>query len=157
MLSIHYGIRSSLAYSATTMTQTQLSEHARSMVTKISPEKDVSLVTTYIPRALASLVPKPILYYNYNVGECGDLIFGVSLADYATSRGLGEAEIPKIVRICIQEVDERGLESEGIYRVSDFLCYSSSPILNIRLCTGVGTSFCRPRRAHCALVAVDSR
>ncbi|KAH0838640.1 hypothetical protein J3R83DRAFT_6965 [Lanmaoa asiatica] len=103
---------------ATTMTQTQLSEHARSMVTKISPEKDVSLVTTHIPRALASLIPKSIFYYNYNVGECSDLIFGVSLVDYATSRGLGETEMPKIVRICIQEVDERGLESEGIYRVS---------------------------------------
>ncbi|KAF8557363.1 RhoGAP-domain-containing protein [Imleria badia] len=103
---------------ATTTTQTQLSEHARSMVTKISSEKDVSLVTTHIPRALTSLIPKPVLYYNYNVGECNDLIFGVTLVDYATSRGLGEIEIPKIVRICIQEIDERGLESEGIYRVS---------------------------------------
>lgn len=87
------------------------------MVAKVSPEKDVYLVTTHIPRALASLIPKPILYYNYTVGECSDLIFGVSLVDYATSRGLGETEIPKIIRICIQEVDERGLESEGIYRV----------------------------------------
>ncbi|KAG8220143.1 hypothetical protein J3R82DRAFT_1169 [Butyriboletus roseoflavus] len=103
---------------ATTTTETQLSDHARSMVTRISPEKDVSLVTTHIPRALASLIPKPIFYYNYNIGECSDLIFGVSLVDYATSRGLGETEIPKIVRICIQEIDERGLESEGIYRVS---------------------------------------
>ena len=99
------------------MTQTQLSEHGRSIVTKISPEKDVSLVTAHIPRALTSLIPKPILYYNYNVGECSDLFFGVSLVDYATSRALGETEIPKIVRICIQEIDERGLESEGIYRV----------------------------------------
>ncbi|KAG9314701.1 hypothetical protein JVU11DRAFT_5510 [Chiua virens] len=103
---------------ATTMTQTQLSEHARSVVAKISPEKDVSLVTAHIPRALASLIPKPIFYYNYNVGECSDLIFGVSLVDYATSRGPGEIDIPKIVKICIQEVDERGLEAEGIYRVS---------------------------------------
>ncbi|KAH7883937.1 hypothetical protein F5I97DRAFT_1930151 [Phlebopus sp. FC_14] len=103
---------------ATTITQTQLSGHAKSMIDKISPEKDVSLITTHIPRSLASLIPKQILYYNYNVGECNDLIFGVSLVDYATSRGLTETEIPKIVRICIQEVDERGLESEGIYRVS---------------------------------------
>lgn len=115
------------------MTQTQLSEHARSMVTKISPEKDVSLVTTHIPRALASLVPKPVCYYNYNVGECSDLIFGVSLVDYATSRGLGETEIPKIVRICIQEIDERGLESEGIYRVRFFFSSSSIPILDPKL------------------------
>ena len=26
--------------------------------------------------------------------------------------------MPKIVRICIEEIDKRGLESEGIYRVS---------------------------------------
>ncbi|KIJ68806.1 hypothetical protein HYDPIDRAFT_107059 [Hydnomerulius pinastri MD-312] len=103
---------------ATTMTQTQLSEHARSMVEKISPEKDESLISAHIPRSLASLTPKPILYYNYNVGECSDLIFGVSLVDYATTRGLAETEVPKIVQICIQEVDERGLEAEGIYRVS---------------------------------------
>ncbi|KIJ21430.1 hypothetical protein PAXINDRAFT_164934 [Paxillus involutus ATCC 200175] len=103
---------------ATTMTQTQLSEHARSVVTKISPDKDVSLITTHISRSLTFLLPKPVLYYNYNVGECSDLIFGVSLVDYATSRGLGEMEIPKIVRICVQEIDERGLEAEGIYRVS---------------------------------------
>ncbi|KAG2370245.1 hypothetical protein BDR07DRAFT_1386850 [Suillus spraguei] len=96
---------------ATTTTQTQLSSHGRSVVDKISPEKDVSLVTTFIP-------PKPILYYNYNVGECNDLIFGFSLVDYATAQGLGEGDVPKILRICVEEVDQRGLDAEGIYRVS---------------------------------------
>ncbi|KAG1828658.1 hypothetical protein EV424DRAFT_1591631 [Suillus variegatus] len=103
---------------ATTTTQTQLSSHGRSVVDKISPEKDVSLVTTFIPRSLASAIAKPILYYNYNVGECNDLIFGFSLVDYATAQGLGEYDIPKIVRICVEEVDQRGLDAEGIYRVS---------------------------------------
>lgn len=42
--------------------------------------------------------------------------------DYATARGLGEGDVPKIVRICVQEVDQRGLDAEGIYRVS-FLAY----------------------------------
>lgn len=46
--------------------------------------------------------------------------------DYATARGLGGGGTggtvgpeytPKIVRICVQEVDQRGLGSEGIYRV----------------------------------------
>jgi hypothetical protein len=108
-------------HSATTTTQTQLSSHARSVVDKISPEKDVSLVTTHFPRSLASAIAKPILYYNYNVGECYDLIFGFSLVDYATARGLGEGDVPKIVRICIQEVDHRGLDAEGIYRVSSLV------------------------------------
>lgn len=99
------------------MTQTQLSEHARSVIRKISPEKDLSLATNQIPRSLVSLVPKPILYYNYNVGECNDLIFGVSLVDYATSRGLSETEIPRIVQLCVEEIDRKGLDAEGIYRV----------------------------------------
>ena len=46
------------------------------------------------------------------------MIFGFSLQDYATARDLPEGEIPKIVRICIEEVDRRGLDVEGIYRVS---------------------------------------
>ena len=52
------------------------------------------------------------------MGECNDLIFGFSLVDYATANGLPEGSIPKIVRICIEEIDKRGLETEGIYRVS---------------------------------------
>jgi len=45
------------------------------------------------------------------------LIFGVSLADYATARGI-ENDVPKVLRICIDELDKRGLDAEGIYRVS---------------------------------------
>lgn len=75
-------------------------------------------VHAYIAQSLASSIPTPILYHNYHVGECKDLIFGFSLQDYATSRDLPEGEIPKIVRICIEEVDRRGLDAEGIYRVS---------------------------------------
>jgi hypothetical protein len=58
-----------------------------------------------------------VLYYNFAVGECADLVWGVSLLDYATARALPEGEVPKIVRICLREVDARGLEAEGIYRV----------------------------------------
>ena len=46
------------------------------------------------------------------------MIFGFSLQDYATARDLPEGEIPKIVKICIEEADKRGLDAEGIYRVS---------------------------------------
>lgn len=101
---------------ATTTTQTQLSAHVRQVVDRISPTKDTQVLTQSIPRSLASAIPKPILYWNYSVGECNDLIFGVSLVDYATARGISEA--PKIIKICTREIDARGLESEGIYRVS---------------------------------------
>jgi len=126
-----------LQISATTTTQTQLSEHARKAVDKISPEKDVSNLSSSIPRSLASAIPKPILYHNYSVGECADLIFGVSLVDYATARCLADGEIPKIVQICIREVDLRGLECEGIYRVGPVCIFrSASPSLS----TGVGST-----------------
>ena len=105
-------------FSATTTTLTQLAGHARAAVTGISPQKDTSKFASYIQRSLALSVPKPLLYYNHNVGDCNDLIFGVSLVDYATARALVDGEMPKIVRLCIKEIDQRGLESEGIYRVS---------------------------------------
>ncbi|KAF7339971.1 Rho GTPase-activating protein 27 [Mycena venus] len=103
---------------ATCTTQAQLSTHARSVVDKISPEIDITKLQAYIPRSLASAIPDRVLYENGHVGECNDLIFGFSLLDYAMAHNLQEGEAPKIVRICIKEIDERGLESEGIYRVS---------------------------------------
>ncbi|KAI8983411.1 hypothetical protein BD414DRAFT_81407 [Trametes punicea] len=103
---------------AAAATQSQLCEHGRRMVEKIVPQRDSATIAESIPRMLAAATPKPVYYYNYNVGECKDLIFGVSLVDYATARGLAEGEIPKIVRICIQDIEQRGLDAEGIYRVS---------------------------------------
>lgn len=114
--------------SATSSTQTQLSSHIHSFLDRISPEKDVAKLKSNIPTSLASAIPDPILYEHGLVGECNDLIFGFSLVDYATANSLPEGSIPKIVRICIEEIDKRGLESEGIYRVS--LChldFASSP------------------------------
>ncbi|KAJ4499121.1 hypothetical protein C8R41DRAFT_85507 [Lentinula lateritia] len=103
---------------ATTTTQTQLSSHARGVVNKISPEKDKNRFMSYIPRSLASAIPDPILYQHGQVGECHDLAFGFSLLDYATTKNLPESEVPKIVKVCIAEIDKRGLDAEGIYRVS---------------------------------------
>lgn len=85
---------------------------------RISPEKDVARVTAYIPRSLASAIPEPVLYQHGLVGECKDLIFGFSLAGYATSKNLPDGDIPKIVKMCVAEIDSRGSEAEGIYRVS---------------------------------------
>ncbi|TCD68833.1 hypothetical protein EIP91_009700 [Steccherinum ochraceum] len=103
---------------ATLVSQAQLCEHARRISEKISPQQDAIVLTARIPRMLSAAMPKPIYYYNYHVGECPDLVFGVTLVDYATSRGLPDGEIPKIVKICIQEIEERGMNTEGIYRVS---------------------------------------
>ncbi len=109
--------RSNPSYSATFTTQNHLATHARSVVEKVSSETDTSLLATSLRRSLAVSIPPPTLYYNYHVGECQDLIFGVTLVDYATARG-SENDVPKILKICIEEVDKRGSDAEGIYRVS---------------------------------------
>lgn len=77
----------------------------------------MSKLRASIPRSLASAIPEPILYQHGHFGPSNDLIFGFSLVDYATEKSLHDGEVPKIVRICIQEIDQRGLEAEGIYRV----------------------------------------
>ena len=53
----------------------------------------------HIPRSLASAIPDPILYQHGQVGFCNDLLFGISLVDYATAKGLQDGEVPKIIRI----------------------------------------------------------
>ncbi|KAL0567794.1 hypothetical protein V5O48_014204 [Marasmius crinis-equi] len=103
---------------ATYATQTQLYSHAHDAANKIQPEKDKSRYTAFIPKSLESAIPERTLYHNCMVGECNDLIFGFGLLDYATTKNLPEGEVPKIVKICVAEIDKRGLEAEGIYRVS---------------------------------------
>ncbi|EKM49096.1 uncharacterized protein PHACADRAFT_202021 [Phanerochaete carnosa HHB-10118-sp] len=103
---------------ATCMTQAQMCNHVQSYVAKIDSEKDTSLITVQIPRLVALAAPKPLYYDNFAVGECRDLIFGTSLVDYATSKALADGEMPKIMRVCIEEIESRGLDAEGIYRVS---------------------------------------
>lgn len=88
-------------------------------MSRISPSADSAKLHSLIPRSLASAIPEPILYEHGQVGECSDLIFGFSLVDYATEKGLSEGETPRIIRLCVREIDKRGLEAEGIYRVSE--------------------------------------
>lgn len=110
---------SELVYSSATFTTSaQLCGHARMQLDMVSTTRDMVNVSNYISHALVSSLPKPTLYYNFFVGECKDLIFGFSLLDYATARNLPDGETPKIVRQCIEEIDKRGLELEGLYRVS---------------------------------------
>ena len=68
-------------------TQTQLVSHQRAFVDRIAPAADVAALSARLP-SLAAAVPPPVLYYNYRVGECADLLFGVSLVDYATRAAL---------------------------------------------------------------------
>ncbi|KIM29131.1 hypothetical protein M408DRAFT_128687 [Serendipita vermifera MAFF 305830] len=103
--------------SATNATNTQLSNTLVDIVHDINPAQDLQHLRQLTSFTLAQSIPKKILYYNYQVGECKDMLFGVSLVDYASSRGLKDGEVPKIVSLCIADVEARGLKNEGIYRV----------------------------------------
>lgn len=67
-----------------------------------------------------------VSYVHYQYGECKDLLFGVSLTDYAFNRaqqapphlGPPKAEAPIIVQKCIEYIEERALDQPGIYRTS---------------------------------------
>ncbi|KAI9011876.1 hypothetical protein CLU79DRAFT_771676 [Phycomyces nitens] len=60
--------------------------------------------------------PQPVYYINRRVGLCKDLIFGISLVEYAQMRGRAP---PLIVLKCIDAVERLGgMEREGIYRMS---------------------------------------
>jgi hypothetical protein len=87
------------------------------VVENVSAENDTAVLSASLRRSTALSNPRPIFYYNYHVGECPDLVFGRKLVDYATARG-SENDVPKILRVCIEEVNRRGLNAEGIYRVS---------------------------------------
>ena len=70
----------------------------------------------YFRRALSFSIPPPIFYRNYGPGaqSTSDLVFGAPLGDLETNVD----NVPKVMRMCIEEVEKRGLKSKGIYSVS---------------------------------------
>jgi hypothetical protein len=69
---------------------------------------------------------------------------GISLVDYASARGLKDNAVPRIVEICIREVEARGLNAEGIYRVS--YCMTPVPLSTTSLSlTDIGSTCLRLR------------
>jgi hypothetical protein len=61
-------------------------------------------------------VSSPIYYHNYYAGECKDLLFGISLLEYAHAH---RRSVPLLVIKCVEAVERMGgLKREGIYRIS---------------------------------------
>jgi hypothetical protein len=75
---------------------------------------DTSDLRASFRRALSFSIPPLILYRDYRPGGYSNLIFGVPLVDYATSEG----NVPKVMRMCMEEVEKRGLDIDGLYPVS---------------------------------------
>ena len=65
-------------------------------------------------QALSFSIPPLTLYRNYRPGGYSILIFGVPLVDL----GMNEEKVPKVMKMCIEEVEKRGLHIEKIYMVS---------------------------------------
>ena len=65
-------------------------------------------------RALSFSIPPPAFYRNYCPGANSDILFGVPLVDL----GVNEDKVPKVLRMCIDEVEKRGLSVDRIYSVS---------------------------------------
>ncbi|KAG8748059.1 hypothetical protein FRC10_009812 [Ceratobasidium sp. 414] len=103
---------------ATSTTNAQLAHQAQSVIAQINPEREINAAHQLIPEHISRLLPKRTLYHNYTYGDSSDLIFGFSLLDYATARNLEEGGVPSLVGKAVRAVDERGLDSEGIYRIS---------------------------------------
>ncbi|ORX39052.1 hypothetical protein BD324DRAFT_618344 [Kockovaella imperatae] len=107
------------AIQGTAATNAQGTEIVRQTIAKVNLDRDTSLFRTRL-KAVDVQRTMPVPYHNYYVGECRSLIFGVSLTDYDFARGDGSdhGRPPIIVEKCIAAIDERGLDAEGIYRIS---------------------------------------
>lgn len=103
---------------ATNTTNTHLTLQAQSVVAQVNPEREILAAHQIIPEHISHVLPKRTLYHNYTYGDSSDLIFGFSLLDYAAARNLEEGGVPGLVAKAVRAVDERGLDSEGIYRIS---------------------------------------
>ena len=78
--------------------------------------------------ALSFSIPPPTFYRNYcpvvhpeMIPESG-IIFGVPLVDVETNQD----NVPKVMRICIEEVEKRGLHTKRIYSVNQPCTYRDS-------------------------------
>jgi hypothetical protein len=96
---------------------TYLAITTRSEVEKALAGPDTHDLAASLRRALSFSIPPVTFFRNFRVGGHSDAIFGVTLVDYATSRDK-EDEVPKIIRVCIEEVEKRGLNVTKIYSVS---------------------------------------
>ncbi|KAI9456970.1 Rho GTPase activation protein [Lactarius psammicola] len=91
-----------------------LAMSTRAEVEKALAGTDTSDLRAAFRRALSYSIPPPTLYRNYRSGVYSDLIFGVPLADVKTN----EDNVPKVMGMCIEEIEKRGLNTKGIYLVA---------------------------------------
>jgi len=105
-----------VAYSTTSgVKHDDLAKSTRAEVEKALTGVDTSDLRASFRRTLSSSIPPLALYRNYRPGTHPDLVFGVPLVDVTTVQD----DVPKVIRICIEEVEKRGLNVPNIYSVSN--------------------------------------
>ncbi|KAI9456983.1 hypothetical protein BJY52DRAFT_1187588 [Lactarius psammicola] len=109
-------------------------ESTRAEVENALAGTDTSDLRASFLRALSFSIPPPTLYRNYRPGANSDLIFGVPLVDLMTNRD----KMPKVMRMCIEEVEKRGLNTKEIYSVGR---PSDAEVLQLRRRFESGKSF----------------
>ncbi|KAI8378026.1 uncharacterized protein BYT42DRAFT_365062 [Radiomyces spectabilis] len=90
-------------------------KNLQATLSEADPEKDAQVYNQLLAKdQFAS--PPDVFYINHQAGKCKDLLFGISLTEYAQQY---ERSPPLIVTKCIEAIERLGgLEKEGIYRVS---------------------------------------
>ena len=91
-----------------------LAMNARARVENVFAGTDTSGLRASFGHAFSLSIPPLTLYCNYRPQPYSDLIFGVPLPNPATSH----ESVPKVIRMCIEEVEKRGLDVHKIYSVS---------------------------------------
>ncbi|KAH8989365.1 hypothetical protein EDB86DRAFT_3245232, partial [Lactarius hatsudake] len=87
---------------------------------------DTSDLRASFRRSLSFSIPPITLYRDCRPGAYSDLIFGVPLVDLETD----EDNVPKVMRMCIEEVEKRGLNIRNIY--SGGSVYDDAEVLELR-------------------------
>jgi hypothetical protein len=97
---------------STTCTQYgDLATSTKAEVEKSLAGRDTSDLRASFRRAHSHSIPPPALYRNYLLGASSRFIFGVPLAELETDPD----SVPKVMRMCIEEVEKRDLNTQGIY------------------------------------------
>ncbi|KAH9059289.1 hypothetical protein EDB87DRAFT_1622075 [Lactarius vividus] len=91
----------------------ELAINTRAEIEKALAGTDTSDLRTSFRRELSGSIPLPTLYRNYRPGAYSDPIFGVPLEEVETNKD----RVPKVMSMCIEEVERRGLNTMGIYSV----------------------------------------
>ncbi|KAI9433266.1 hypothetical protein H4582DRAFT_997081 [Lactarius indigo] len=74
---------------------------------------DTSGLRASLDHALSLSIPPLTLYCNHRPNAHSTLIFGVPLVNLTTDQD----NVPKVIRMCIEEVEKRGLNTHKIYSV----------------------------------------